>query len=240
MSTTNGGLKSKLSGLFKSRASEAKNRHEMLVYSGFAGLSIANVGENNREYLKQVATTYLEEKKKNYSGLAYIEQLDKNYVYLDRSILALADHFIMFLIGKAHAPKKDDVDAALTDIRLSVQDESAAHMSYLVFGCNGCDHHSDHIIYQSLRELRLKDMTAYVEEIEFGNYFFQAAQVLSRHCLRSLWDESNRRYRNSFHLDKNWMKSIFYRYVRHTTKAVLNDAPLLNEKGELLNYIVPE
>ncbi len=130
----NGNFISKISGLmkrglgltFKTEDSQLRNatsssedRQNMLEYSGLIGIAVATVAEQSREQMKDSAASYLENKKQNYTGLAYPEQLEKNYFYLDRCVAAMIDHINMYLVGLEKAPSRDNVNAMLNQIRLT-------------------------------------------------------------------------------------------------------------------------
>jgi hypothetical protein len=218
---------------------QPEERQRMLEYSGLVGNAIGSVAEEGREYIKRSASSYIEEKKQGYAGLAYLEQLEKNYIYLDRCIVALIDHINSYLLGQENAPIKDKVDVVLNEIRLGTRSEAAAHMKYLAFGCDGCDYHADHVRYSKVRDLRLRDMKAYVEEMEFGCFFYKASLTLSQAFLSTLWNQANwHSAAGRINWDKRKMNKLLALYVNHITSGVLNNSPLLNEKGTLVNYVV--
>lgn len=230
--TSNTG-KSKTNNVF----SESENEQKMLAYSDLIGELVANIAKENKETLKHFASSYLEEKKQNYDGLAYLEQLEKNYVYLEHCVATLSDHINLFLLGQENAPNTDKINDVLNQIRLSTRSESSAHMKYLAFGCDGCDYHAGHTRYTKLRGLRLKDINAYVEELEIGCSSYKASLTLSQTCLGYLWDSSNRQYAESVNWDKNKMNEILFMYIKYTVSCVLNDLPLPTLRGMLLRSI---
>ncbi len=112
-------------------------------------------------------------------------------------------------------------------------------MKYLAFGCDGWDYHNEHTRYSKLRELRLNDANAYVEELEFRCLFYKASLTLSQVCLSYVWDESNRESAaGRIKWDKRKMNELLSLYINHVTSCVLNNTPLFDQKGELVNFIV--
>jgi hypothetical protein len=219
--------------------SKSEDRQKMLKHSGLLGNLVASIAEQDPDRLRNLAFSYLEEKKQNYVGLGYLEQLEKNYLYLNYCVLGIVDHISMFLLGQEKAPSKNHVEMMLKRIRLATRPESSAHMKYLAFGCDGCDYHADHERYSKLRELRLKDMDAYIEEMEFGCCFYKASLTLSQACLSSLWDEGNKQVpAGSVKWDREKTNKMLALYINHTVSCVLDDLPLRDKDGVLLKYIV--
>jgi hypothetical protein len=217
-------------------SSNLEDRNKMLEYSNSIGSLLSEIAETDREKLKNIADSYLDDKRKNFSGLAYIDQLDKNYVYLERCVATMGVHVNLFLLGQERAPIEEGVSLVLNSFRLSTRDEVAAHMRYLAFGCDHCAFHSDHSRYTKLRELRLSNIDDYVDEIEFGCSYYKICLTLTQNSLVFLW--GNEKYEGSFDWNKSKMNDIFYKYARHTTSCILNNLPLYTSDGKLSNFVV--
>lgn len=207
-------------------------------YSVIIGNLVADVADSDRVGFTGNVTAYMQEKKQNYSGLGYIEQLEKNYIYHERSLATLIDHLNMFLLGQTRTPRKEQIELELNKIRLTKRDESAAHLRYLAFGCDGCDYHHDHNKFSKLRELRLADLDGYLDEMELGCQFYTASTLLCQGCLAALWQQPTGLFDGSFDWDKRKMNDMLYQYIKYTVSAILNNTPLRDQEGKLLNYIV--
>lgn len=219
------------------RWSKSEDNEKMFEYSGAMANYVANTADGCRSELKKYLDAYMEEKKQAFTGLAYLEQLEKNYVYLERCVGAMVDHANLFLLGHEKAPKANDVDSVIDAIRLTTQAETVAHINYLKLGCTGCKYHENHAQYFQLRKIRLKDTRAYLDEIEFGCHFFQAKSTLSQVCLVGLWQEPNGAFAGIFDWDKNKMDLILNGYLKNATSSILNNLGFRDEKGQLLKIL---
>ena len=214
-----------------------EDEKKMIEYSMIMGNYVVNIADSDRAGFKQSIATYMREKKLNYAGLAYLEQLEKNYVYHETGLVAMVDNINQFLLGMTKAPRKEDIELMVTEIKREKLDESLAHTRYLAFGCHGCQYHRNHSKYSHLRHLRLTDTNGYLAEIETGCQFFKACGVLSQICLISLWEQPDGLFGGTFNWDKRKMDAMLYQYMKYATSAVLNNAALRDDKGGLLNVI---
>ena len=220
--------------------SKSEDTEKMSNYSYTMANYVADVADECRSEVKQYLVAYMEEKKQEFSGAVYLEQLEKNYVYLDRCVAAIVNHANRFLLGWEEAPRTNNLESVIDAIRLTTQEESATHISYLKSGCHGCKYHENHALFSELRELRLRDLRAYLDEIEFGCRFYKAKSMLSQVCLASLWQESDDAFAGIFDWDKEKMDFILSEYLKFATNSILSDLPFRDTEGKLLNIIVLE
>lgn len=136
--------------------------------------------------VKDEVKWWLNSKRQSFSGQAYLDQIEKNAVYLSESTHALCHAITKYLSTGEPIIPRDQVAAYTQYTRINPSQYSQPyHLNYLRNGCMGCPVHSEHKRYAGWRELRLAgNWSTYIEEMEFSYQFFQATCIVSQsYCI---------------------------------------------------------
>lgn len=221
----------------KGRGEDSKKTSDEREISIIVGNTLVSVAEQGRQEVKRLASLYMEEKKQQYSGSAYVAQLEKNYVYLELCTKSIANHIGLFLLGLEKPPREEFISDVLDQIRARTKDETSAHIQYISSECKGCKYHIHHERYNNIRQSRLTDMKTYIEELESGCHFNKASLTISQACLYGLWNKVNSHLAGTIAADSRQLSQMVYMYLEHATTCVLNDSSLRNERGGLMYYV---
>lgn len=133
--------------------------------------------------VKTRAHNWLAEKQRSYSGPAYLDQIEKNAVYLSESarlINAASAHYLC--VGEP-VLSSDEALAYAKCVGIDQARRTATlHLGYVRRGsCPGCEVCADHRRYTAWRDLRqLGDWPRYVEEMESGSVCFQGLLITAQ------------------------------------------------------------
>lgn len=130
-----------------------------------------------RSYVEQVhqeSQEYLLTKKRNYSGSAYLEQLENNVVYLAEASSHVIRETAKYVCYGTPRLSAEMVPEYVQDLRSGVFSAVRAHQAFLRSGCTGCEYHAGHVRWGKLKEQRDRGpRAAYVDELEFCLVFYQ-------------------------------------------------------------------
>lgn len=146
------------------------------------------------KHVRGVVATSFMEKKRNFSGDAYVQQIEKNAIYLREGTQALILAMVKFMWkGEPRLRPQKVADFVNATRIIAAQQSMPYHLAYLQKGCVTCPVHDEHRFYQGWRNMRLAgDRSAYLNEMEFSYKFYQATYVVAQLFLDTLL--RNRQY----------------------------------------------
>jgi hypothetical protein len=128
---------------------------------------------------------FLSQKQQQYSGSAYLDQLEKNVIYLCEGTHNINLAMATYLVQGKPLLDPSAIPPFVEFIRIEqAQKAMPFHWNFVHEGCNSCLVHNDHQKYMALRCLRLAGMgEGYLEELEFSYQYFQATYMVSQNYL---------------------------------------------------------
>lgn len=178
---------------------------EVVELSQFLGHLGDHVRAELGDDVKRDCESWLEEKKRSFSGGEYIDQLEKNLIYFSENWLMALTALTSFIMSD------DDLTPELIDTYLEkemqlARDSVHFHQQYLTEGCGGCAVHDGHSHYEGIKELKGAGAEEYIEELEFCNIYYNACSQLSMFYIRMF--ASNMDAFSSFrHFEKDMIAS---------------------------------
>lgn len=138
-----------------------------------------------------VALQYLAEKQAMYQGSSYVEQIEKNAVYLLECSTVFVSTIAEYLcigkpvLGESHIP------FFVRSLRQQGLEMAEWQLAFIRTGCNGCPVHSRHGIWESLRTMRrTASKESYIEELEFTYIYHQMMFMISQTFLEAFLKSS--------------------------------------------------
>lgn len=131
----------------------------------------------------------LEDKQRSFNGPAYLDQIEKNAIYLAEGSRALGAAIAHYLcVGEPLLPPEHVGHFVFTTATIQAQHATLLHANYLRTGvCSGCQVHSEHHRYSEWRDLRQSgDWSKYTEEMEFSYVFNQSLFITGKTLLTAL------------------------------------------------------
>jgi len=139
------------------------------------------------------ALGWLVEKQNNFTGEAYLDQIEKNAVYFYElaSICNLDSSKYLFLGQPILTAEEVEPFVSLRrGIALQIADQQVRFIRY---SCSGCDMHDEHSLWADYQRMRnMGDRRVYVEELEFACirnrvFFMTSEYFLSTLLLNHKW-----------------------------------------------------
>lgn len=135
---------------------------------------------NASDQINSVVEKALLEKKQRYSGKSYLEQLEKNVVYLSEGSTQVQIGIIEYLINGQPILNPDDIFSFVRGKGMSHQ-TAQYHWEFVQNGCKGCPVHDQHGNYERLRNFRLSgDWADYLEELKYLYTYNQTTFMVSQ------------------------------------------------------------
>jgi hypothetical protein len=143
--------------------------------------------EQQGNKIKLVAEEYIQKKRQDYHGSDYLDQIEKNAIYLSEGTLAVSAAILKFLADGRPTLRAEEVNHFVLETRLThAQEATPFHLKYLRDDCDECPVHSGHLRYQNWRKLRSSgDQSKYIDELEYSCKYYQATYVLAQQFLSS-------------------------------------------------------
>ena len=149
----------------------------------------ARLSDQDTTVKKQVRS-WLREKRRSYSGSAYLDQMERNAIYLfERVRMRNATSAFYLQTGQ---PTVNNQEQAINYMRAleieEAQEGARAHIQYVRTGtCPGCSHHGDHHRYAAYRKLRQTgSLSEYLDTVEFDAVYYQGLLITAGALLTSL------------------------------------------------------
>lgn len=159
-----------------------------LLFDQYANAMIDNIIETG-----VVAEEYVLEKQQRYKGKDYLDQLEKNSVYLTEATDAFCVAIAQYLkVGTPRLPQKKVMGYVLQIRMTQPQQSTPHHLNFLRHGCAGCPVHQGHYRYAKLRELRQSgNRSRYLDELKLVCKYSQASFTLSQLFLTTFLQDHN-------------------------------------------------
>ncbi len=155
--------------------------HDLSVFLSQVGDVISS---NSSAEVQSENESWLIDKKNNFSGKDYIEQLEKNAIYAVESISLALPSLVTFIITD-HELDSDFIFQHIGNGQSLARDKVGFHLNYLGKGCSGCISHDDHSRYVGLLEIKKSgDIDKYIDELEFWCRFYRSMQTFTMHYLQ--------------------------------------------------------
>jgi len=148
-----------------------------LLFDQYANAMVDSVVEAGNK-----AKEYILEKRRDHRGDAYLDQLEKNSIYLSEGTYALCVAIAQYLAAGTPRLSQNQIMSYVLQTRMTQPQQSTPyHLNFLRQGCAGCPVHKDHGRYAELRELRLSgNQSEYLNELELACKYGQASFTLSQ------------------------------------------------------------
>ncbi len=157
--------------------------------------------------------SWLIDKKRNYSGLEYIEQLEKNAIYAVESISVALPSLVTFTITD-HELDGDFIFQHIGNGQSLARDKVAFHLNYLGNGCSGCICHDDHCRYAGLLEIKQSgNVEKYIDELEFWCKFYRSMQTFTMHYLQ-YFVENMEAFKTYKDISESEVRVEFEKYIK--------------------------
>lgn len=139
----------------------------------------------DQELLRSEVNRYFQTKKQQYAGKAYLDQIEKNAIYLREGTRDMSLEIATYLHKGKPKLKPQDIRKYLDGLKPTrAQSVVPHHLNYLHGTCRGCKVHREHDEYLSLRDLYLNgELAQYLDEIEFCYQHYQATYIYARWML---------------------------------------------------------
>lgn len=129
-----------------------------------------------------------EEKRRQYPAASYLDQIERNAIYLREGtvslMIAMADYLRS---GSPMLPPDKILDFVNMTRVVRPQQTTLLHLNFIRNGCAGCEVHDEHAPYAQLRKMIVAgDFAAYTEEMEFSYVYYQGTNMMSQHYLATL------------------------------------------------------
>jgi len=137
------------------------------------------------DQIRSMAKEGPELKRQQYSGGAYLDQVEKNAVYLREGTMAVNAAITEYLMHGQPILSPEEIPAFLTYTRVTRPQQTVLlHLNFIRNGCSGCDVHDEHGPYAAFRQLLLTgDSARYIDEMEFSYVYFQASCLVAQQFL---------------------------------------------------------
>lgn len=145
---------------------------------------------NQDEMVRRQVESWLREKRRSYSGSAYLDQMERNAIYLFERVRLRNATSVLYL--RTGEPVVDSEEQAIQYMRIleieEAQERARAHTEYVRTGtCSGCAMHQDHQTYSQYVRLRQAgNLSEYLETVEFDAVYYQGLLITSGMLLTSL------------------------------------------------------
>lgn len=140
--------------------------------------------------VRRQVETWLREKRRLYSGSAYLDQMERNAIYLfERIRLRNATCTLYLRTGEPVVDSQEQAIQYMNTLEIEeAQQRARAHTQYVRTGaCSGCAVHDDHQIYsQYLRLRKSGNPSKYLETVEFDAVYYQGLLITAGMLLTSL------------------------------------------------------
>jgi tetratricopeptide (TPR) repeat protein len=135
--------------------------------------------------IKSTADQWLIEKQQFYKGEAYLDQIEKNAVYLEEGTLAVNLAIAQYLFQGEPVLGSDEISDFVLYTRVTQSQQTTPfHLNFIRSGCIGCPVHDQHSRYVGWRNMRLSgDWSQYMDELEFSCKYYQATYLMSQQYL---------------------------------------------------------
>ena len=154
-------------------------REPIQVYSLFDDFGKA-IYVNTSNDINQVVSQMLLEKQQSYLDQDYIEQLEKNVIYLCEGATQIKFGIFEYLLNGQPILNPDDVFNFVRSKGISYE-TTQYHWDFVRYGCNGCKVHNQHGQYEKLRNFRLSEAwMEYREDLEYSYQYNQTEFMVSK------------------------------------------------------------
>lgn len=145
---------------------------------------------SQQEFARNGVSRWLREKRAGFAQDGYLDQMEKNAIYLFLSVAATNAASARYLLGGTPVVSNQHqamryartvgTEGALQDARL--------HLEYVRKGsCRGCAAHEDHHVFSEYRKMRASgDLGTYLDAVEFDAVYRQGLLITSQMLLVSL------------------------------------------------------
>lgn len=124
---------------------------------------------------------FIAEKNRDYRGKAYLEQIEKNAIYLGEAFDATSHAMANFLRDGKPRLQPGKIPGYVLQLRGPALDASEYHLNYVRNGCRRCPVHDRHQRWSALYRLkRADDIPKYIEELEFTCIVYQMQFVMAQ------------------------------------------------------------
>jgi hypothetical protein len=132
-------------------------------------------------------------KRKQYPSSAYVDQIEKNAVYLYEVTMTINAAIIEYLSQGRPILPREQVPAFVKDTAIMrPQQTMLLHLNFIRHGCSGCQVHEEHTRYIPFPKLLLAgDLANYMKEMEYAYVYFQASCIATQQCLTVLLQNHN-------------------------------------------------
>jgi hypothetical protein len=143
------------------------------------------------EQINSFCSRWLAEKQQSYRGDGYLEQLEKNVIYLQEGTRAVVQAIAHYLFTGEPLLRPEEIQ----EFDLSVRTTRSLlttpyHLAYLRNDCTGCPVHDEHYRYLGLRKMRVcGDLVKYIDELEFCCRYFQATYMIGQNYLMAFLND---------------------------------------------------
>lgn len=151
-------------------------------------VDLENTGQSDQlnTYPRIDALTYLAGKQKKFTGDSYIDQIERNAIYLMEGVKVLNQTIAKYLHAGFPVLETHKLEEYILATRVNLPREIAHfQIAYLRAGCMSCPYHDLHYRVDNLRTIRNSGRRdEYIEEIEFAYIYYQTHYILSQGFLR--------------------------------------------------------
>lgn len=129
-----------------------------------------------------------EEKRRQYPAASYLDQIERNAIYLREGTVSLMMAMVEYLhSGDPILPPERILDFVNMTRVVRPQQTTLLHLNFIRNGCVGCEVHDEHAPYAQLRKMIVAgDFSAYREEMEFSYVYYQGTSMMSQYYLGTL------------------------------------------------------
>jgi hypothetical protein len=115
------------------------------------------------DQIRTVAIEGPEKKRREYPPSAYLDQIERNAIYLFEGVKAVSAAIVRYLMYGEPILNMDQINPFVTHTSIvGPQQTTLLHVNYLRYGCTGCAVHQEHERYAEYRTLRQAgDLTKY-------------------------------------------------------------------------------
>jgi len=139
--------------------------------------------------VRTTALEWLAEKQRDYKGDAYLDQIERNAVYLGEGTSAVSFASAVYLCeGQPILRSQDEIFHFVFETRTEMpQAIMPFQVNFIRFGCNGCPVHDQHQRWAGLQRLRrMANRADYIEELEFSCIYYQMTYLVGQSFLSTL------------------------------------------------------
>ena len=164
------------------------------------------------EVVKSNTYSALAQKQQAYSGESFVEQMEKNVIYMDVLTMQMEETAASYLCtGQPLLHPQEVAGYINSTCILPALKIVPLHLKFIREGCTGCEVHHQHGRYSRLAEIRLSgDRSKYVETLEQSYVGGNALQQTTEIFLRVL-------------LENHQFSGIAKHITHHDTLGVINN-----------------